>query len=167
VSVGDRPGGIAVLDTNVLLHYFRMEQVRWTELLADTEVRIVVPVVVLDEIDNKRYAESRRIRERARRATDPLEDRRNELDRAGFAAVRDGVSVEYFIDPSARLPRGNPDEDLLDAIEFRAAAAGRKVTLVTADRGLIIRAAARRGRVLPVLMPDEYAKDRQEFGAEG
>lgn len=165
-SVGDRPGHPTVLDTNVLIQFLRMDQVPWASIVGDKVVRLIIPTIVLDEIDQKRYSDSRRTRERARRATDPLDERQHELEVQGYAAIAHGVSVEYFIEPTPRRLGSNADQDILDAAEFFAAAANRSVSLVTADRGFRVRAVARSGLVHPILMPMDYSKDRMEDGAE-
>lgn len=167
LKIGTRPGQLTVLDTNVLIQFLRMEQVHWTSIVGAKVVRLVVPTIVLDEIDDKRYSDSRRTRERARRATDPLDERDEILARDGFASVSNNVTVEYFIEPATRRAGSNPDQDILDAAEFLAMAADRTVCIVTADRGFRVRAASREGSVRPILMPMLYSKDRLEDGSEG
>jgi predicted ribonuclease YlaK len=60
-----RPEQIAVLDTNVLMHYRRLDEVPWTEALGVTQGRIILPICVIDELDNKKYTGSDRMSRRA------------------------------------------------------------------------------------------------------
>jgi hypothetical protein len=47
---------IVVLDTNTLLHYRKPDEISWRVLTGAPEVLLVVPLVVLDELDDKRNA---------------------------------------------------------------------------------------------------------------
>lgn len=157
---GDRPGAIVVVDTNILLHYQRIDLIRWSQVVGESQVRLVIPLLVLDELDDKRYLGSERIRERARSATAPLDERHAEVAELGFAQLTDSTTLEYLLDEDGHGRRSNPDEELLDRAEFLHVIAGRPVNLVTADRGLRVRAAAGRTGVRPLLMPEEWARDR-------
>jgi hypothetical protein len=50
------PGKICVTDTNSLMHYQPFNQFDWCGRLGVTQVRLVIPVAVVAEIDNKKYA---------------------------------------------------------------------------------------------------------------
>jgi hypothetical protein len=80
-----RPVHLAVVYTNVLL-YQRIDKVDWGGVIGDCPVRLVVSHVVLDELDDKRYLGSERIMERARSATVPFDEPREQLE--GRATLR-------------------------------------------------------------------------------
>jgi hypothetical protein len=42
-----REGQIAVLDTNVLMHYQRLDEIVWVEVLGASPVRIILPICVM------------------------------------------------------------------------------------------------------------------------
>jgi hypothetical protein len=53
-----RDGQLAVLDTNTLMHYQRPDEIPWAEVLGAPTVRIILPICVIDELDNKKYTGS-------------------------------------------------------------------------------------------------------------
>jgi rRNA-processing protein FCF1 len=154
----ERPGHLAVVDTNVLLHYQRIDKVNWGDVVKDRPVRLVVPHIVLDELDDKRYLGSDKIRERARSAIAPFDELRDHLEGQGYAKLPvGGATVEYLIDEQGHTRRDNPDEEVLDRARFLQQLTGRTVTVITADRGMRARAVASRLRVAG--MPDVLARD--------
>src|SRR5215208_2316803 len=60
------PGPIAVLDTNVLLHYQEPPKVSWSEVLGSGSWRLVIPLRVIEELDSKKYSGSAKLAGRAR-----------------------------------------------------------------------------------------------------
>src|SRR5215470_7037534 len=62
----DRPGALAALDTNVLMRYQRIDQVARAGVLGVIgQVRIILPICVIDELDNKKHTGSDRMSKRA------------------------------------------------------------------------------------------------------
>src|SRR5579884_3520840 len=59
-------GRLAVIDTNVLEHQ-RPEQVKWSEVVKVSPVRLVIPLRVLEELDEKKYTARDDKADRARR----------------------------------------------------------------------------------------------------
>jgi hypothetical protein len=53
----------------------------------------------------------------------------------------------------------NPDEDILDRAGFLAQVTGRTVGVITADRGMRVRATGRDG-LRAILMPERYSRDQ-------
>jgi rRNA-processing protein FCF1 len=156
----DRPGHVAVLDTNVLLHYQRIDQVDWGKVVKGSPVRLVVPHIVLDELDEKRYLGSDKIRERARSAIVPFDERREQLEGQGYTKLPVGdATVEYLVDEGDHTRRDNPDEEIVDRARFLQQVIGRKVTVITADRGMRARAVSRGLQVAG--MPAALARDQE------
>lgn len=81
-ALRDRKGVPVVLDTNVLMHYHRPDRVLWAEAIGCAPVRLVLPICVLDELDNKKYADSDRMSRRADMAVRALREHRAYLCRA-------------------------------------------------------------------------------------
>jgi PIN domain len=48
------PGAVAVLDTNVLLHFKPLDEIDWETIIGASPVRLVVPLGVVDELDQKK-----------------------------------------------------------------------------------------------------------------
>lgn len=58
---------IIVPDTDILLHYQPLDQLPWRQLAGDREIEVVLVTQVLRELDAKKWGDSDRLRERARR----------------------------------------------------------------------------------------------------
>lgn len=56
LPLASRDGQICVPDTNALLHFTRFDQLDWSARIGVPLVRLVIPMVVVTEIDNKKYA---------------------------------------------------------------------------------------------------------------
>lgn len=56
----------ALTDTNVFIHYEFFKNVDWAEELGAREVTLVIPPVVLEELDKRKWAGTRREKERAK-----------------------------------------------------------------------------------------------------
>jgi PIN domain-containing protein len=148
------PSSVAVVDTHVLMHAKPLEEIDWCNRLDAPRVRLVVPLRVVDEMDEHKYARRGELRDRARNRLRLLG---RYVDQAP-GEIRAGARVEivswHDLDPSG-MPRPPlpPDVDILDTCEaLRVYAAGNAVSIVTADVGMKLRAGP---RSLPVLLLDE------------
>jgi hypothetical protein len=148
------PSTVGVVDTHVLLHYRLFTEIDWRAVMGAEDVLLIVPLRVVDELDEKKGARRDELRERARTVIRHLE---RALDNAG--AVRNHVRVDVIglaeINPDRyRLPQSPADVEILDTCEAIAAFVGEQRTwLVTGDLGMRIRARERGLRV--VGMPEE------------
>jgi hypothetical protein len=148
------PGKPAVLDTNVLLHFQPPEQVDWADVVGEPEVRLVVPLRVIEELDEKKYTAKDDLADRARRILSRL--RSVMASTAGAPTkLRDGVTIEVPIDEGPRTRSADADQEILDAcLDLRSA--GLVACLVTGDTGLGLRASAAGIAVVP--MPEKYLR---------
>jgi hypothetical protein len=146
---------LAILDTHVIMHAKPLHEIDWCKELDAASVRLVVPLRVVDEVDEKKYARRDDLRDRARKRLRLLM-RYLELGHE----LRQGVRVEVVgwrdFDlggiPRPLLP---PDVDVLDLCEaIRVYAAAGAVSLVTLDTGMRLRA---HERDLPVTFLDDDA----------
>jgi rRNA-processing protein FCF1 len=133
-------GRTVVLDTNDLLHYARYDKIPWAAVYGKNTV-VVIPHVVVDEIDKKSYATSDTIRRRARGVFALLEQTLTE-QRDGHATAG-GVRVEVLLDEPehVRLPN-NDDEIVARACELQQSIGPVRVTVLTGDNGMRARALA-------------------------
>ena len=149
-------GHIAVLDTHLLLHYEPPESVDWPALLNVEQVRLLLPMRVVDELDEKKYTGSEKVRRNARAILPHIEQMIGP-DGAPGEQLRAGVTMEVELVGDDQF---NPDADrsIIEACEELQLLAGQPnmITLVTGDRGMLIRAAQRRVRA--VQMPSEYLR---------
>ncbi|TDV35433.1 PIN domain-containing protein [Actinophytocola oryzae] len=67
------PGQILVYDTNSLMHYHPPGAIPWNTVTKATTARLVVPLVVVDELDAKKYAGSEKMANRAAAALRELD----------------------------------------------------------------------------------------------
>jgi rRNA-processing protein FCF1 len=150
------PGRIAVLDTNVLLHYEPPENVDWAEVLGEPPIRLVIPLRVVEELDEKKYARRADLADRARRLLPRLE---KALGAGGTAGqLRPGATIEVPLDPAPRTKPIDADQEVLDTCQELRQFTGEEVVLVTGDTAMRIRAEAR--RIPTIRMPLRYERSR-------
>ncbi|MFB7867439.1 PIN domain-containing protein [Streptomyces sp. NPDC056069] len=127
---------VAVLDTSVLIkHPVKLENVDFAELLGtEREVRVVVPVVVVDELDRLKESKVPDIRWRAGYSLAVID---RLLDEAGPLSP---YGVDVLTDEPGHVRLSDEDDEIVDrALAVPAMAAGL-TTLVTYDTGMAMRA---------------------------
>jgi len=157
VRLAAAPGVVTVLDTNVLLHYQPPEQVEWAKVTGVTgvdPVRLVLPLRVIEELDEKKYTARPDIRDRARRLLSDLWGRLAGTA-GGPVLLRENVTIEVPVDEGDRARPLDADQEVLDTCE-QLRNVGQRVILVTGDTGLSLRAIA--ARLTVVRMPDTYLR---------
>lgn len=87
-----------LLDTNVYLHYIDFEQVDWAAIVGDKEYAILVPFIVIKEIDKYKDGPKNKIKTRARAVSSKF--------------------GSYFLDDSCErkinlIPLSEPSDDVL------------------------------------------------------
>ncbi|MGW6975439.1 PIN domain-containing protein [Streptomyces sp. NPDC054952] len=142
-AYADRPGTPVVYDTNVLVHWRPPNEIKWTEVLRDqdvrtTQVRLVVPLVVIDELDRHKNG-SGQLGERAGRAIRYLEGAL--VGSPGVpVSIRDGVTLEVRLDRVGHR-RGDADmEILLCAAELNRLKPEAGTRVLSDDFGMHLRA---------------------------
>lgn len=142
----------ALTDTNVFIHYEFFRNVDWAAELGVRVVTLVLPPVVLEELDKRKWAGTRREKERAKAvlralkdlglSTTPVEIRPGVL----VVALDDEPDDEYL--KQHRLQARAADDRLLaSALFFKAARPGTRVLVLTSDTGLSIKAPTRQMEV--------------------
>jgi hypothetical protein len=154
----ERPGALAALDTNVLMHFHRFDKVTWAEVLSVTgQVRIILPMLVIDELDTKKYTGSDRMSKRADLAIRVLREYSADLGPGEFAELPDGTTLEVFLDEPGHVRKANFDDELLARCTLLKRMIERRLTIVTGDFGMQLRADAH--GLGQVEMPAKYCKD--------
>jgi rRNA-processing protein FCF1 len=139
----DYVGHSLVLDTNDFLHYQRFDQIRWIARYGD-HTRIVIPHVVVDEIDRKSYEAGEKFPKRARAVYRVLEGYLDDIDTKGSAILPDGSMLEILADePGHRRLPNNDDEVVARAAFLQQAIAPHDVIVITRDIGMRTRARTR------------------------
>lgn len=149
-----RSGRCLVLDSNDFLHYERFDNIPWSTIYRK-DAWVVIPHVVLDEIDRKSYEEGSKTRKRARGAYKLLEGLFNHIDNEGYTTLRDGSSCLIMADDQGhrRMPN-NDDEIVARAAFLQQALSPGQVTIITRDIGMRARAMAQRLRAES--LPEKY-----------
>jgi rRNA-processing protein FCF1 len=155
---GAVPGRIAVLDTNILLHYQEPPKIRWREALGATGWRLVIPLRVVEELDAKKYSDSTKLALRAR-ALLPLLERLIGAD-GSARELEDGVTIEVPVEPGQRSRSSDADEEILGLCAELVQLTGNVITLVTNDTGMRLRARAQGTDV--TALDDKYLRVREQ-----
>jgi predicted ribonuclease YlaK len=148
-------GRSLVLDTNDFLHYHRFDKIPWAALYGQP-VRVVIPHVVVDELDRKSYGEGTKVVKRARGVYKVLESYMDSMDSAGFATLADGVTtLEILTDELGHQRLANNDDEIVaQAALLQQAIAPVAVTIITRDIGM--RARARTRLLKAAKLDDKY-----------
>ena len=148
----------AFIDTNVLLHYRFFREVNWPKELRADRVTLVLAPVVVEELDNRKWAGTRRDRERARKVLKalkelPLSTTPVEL-RSGVEVVAlDEEPTDALFARHRLQSRVSDDRLLASVLAFREAQGPAvNIRLLTADTGLSVKAPTRQ---VAVVTPDE------------
>lgn len=151
------PGRIVVLDTNVLLQYMPPEQVDWTEVVGHSEVRLVIPLRVIEELDAKKYGSNKRLAARARGLLPRLLSGLG--NGQGPGALRTGVTIEVPVSPGFRNRPSDADGEILETCRELQLLSAEGVVLITADTAMWLRAQAQGTTVLA--MPSQYQRESE------
>lgn len=153
-----------VLDTNDLLHWSRYDTIPWEKAYRPGTV-VVIPHVVVDEIDKKSYTVNGNVRKRARAVFSLLEETMTAIETTGEYRTPGGTVIEILRDEPGhvRLPN-NDDEIVARASYLQQAIAPTPVTVITGDNGMRARALAwglKAGK-----LDAKYSVDQQAKAAE-
>lgn len=144
---------VLVVDANTLLHCQRFDKIPWSRVCGKGPATLVIPHVVVEEIDTKSYSEgSEKIRKRARGVYELLGDVLKGLSTEGRFELHDGTEVQVLRDELGhrRLPN-NDDEAVARAAHLQQAIAPRQISVITRDNGM-------RGKAMTWCLPppDKY-----------
>ncbi|MEU4243441.1 PIN domain-containing protein [Actinoplanes sp. NPDC026619] len=142
LHLADRPGEILVLDTNTIIHHRPFNEVDWRTEADCRQVRLLIPLLVLDELDAKTYASSKQLAGRAEKRL-LLLDQHLEAAVNGGSVIRDGVTLEILRDPVDHRRHPDPDYEVLNRAEFVQQICGDTVRVISGDRGMRVRGISR------------------------
>jgi len=145
-----------LVDTNVILHFRRLDELDWCALAGIAPCRLIVTPVLMRELErNKVHNPNVRLRQRAREAISWLAGRFEEKDPI---ALREGVTLvlddqEPLIDfAEHRLSRDIMDDHLIASGLDWAQRNGKDIAIATSDSGLALKL---RSRPIGCLQPGE------------
>lgn len=155
VRLAGRPDAMTVVvDTNVFLHCRPMENWASWSFASSGPVRVVVPLRVIEELDDHKRDRNSDIQDRARGRVRWL---RATLRPNGPTELRAGISIEALVPSGERKLQMSADTEILEAAETLETFTGRRVVIVTSDLGMELRAQTA-GMAL-ARVPDEYRLD--------
>ncbi|MGH2888899.1 MAG: PIN domain-containing protein [Solirubrobacteraceae bacterium] len=154
------PGQLTVVDTHVLLHFLPPDQIDWPVVVGKPTVRLVLPLRVVEELDEKKYTARDDLADRARRLLSQL---RTQLAPTAGAptSLRTGVTIEVPVDDGPRQRTVDADQEILDTCR-ELKSGGGPVVLVTDDTGVNLRASSAGIQVIP--MPEQYLRRKPQPG---
>jgi len=139
-----------------MIHCLRPDQIKWSAVVEDQVMRLVIPLRVIEELDAMKTDNKERLRKNSREILSWLE--------SVFAASPSGpvkirpdeeTTIEILLSERPRYRPSDPDEEVLDVCHEYHRFVGASL-LITADYGMRLRARAEAVDV--VLMPQKYYK---------
>lgn len=154
------PGQLTVVDTHVLLHFLPPEQIDWPSVVGTPTVRLVLPLRVVEELDEKKYTARDDLADRARRLLSQL---RTQLAPTAGAptSLQAEVTIEVPVGDGPRRRTVDADQEILDTCR-ELKSGGGPVVLVTDDTGMTLRAVSTGIQVIP--MPEHYLRRKPQPG---
>jgi rRNA-processing protein FCF1 len=165
-----RPGVFVVADTSVYLN--EPEKLEDWDLAShlpiwEDPIHLLVPMVVVDELDTLKLSKDRKIRWRARHSLSVLDTlfqnvtSQARLRAEDFSALanrtggipRGEVTAEVLFDPPGHVRLPINDDEMVDRTVAVKALAGRQVTVLTYDTNQSMRARAAGLAVIKIPMP--------------
>ena len=159
---------VVVPDTNVFLHFTFFVEAPWGELVGGRDVRLVVPLIVVGELDRLKSSANRRVASRAQKVLRELarltegHSGRTNLPRRG--------TVELFVDDPGHVRMRSNDDEIVEVVRMLSTLLPSPPCLVTGDLGMRLRASSLAVEV--AVIPDEWrlpnvpdASDSQECSA--
>lgn len=130
------------VDTNTFLHFQFFTEVNWCHELRVEQVVLVACPAVLHELDEKKFSDDAKVRERARKVISKLAEL---ADRGQHAEIRKGVEILFVTkEPDVDWDAEGLSKDILDdriiATILSEESTKDNPLLVTADLGLRLKA---------------------------
>ncbi len=152
------------IDTNVLLHFRRLEEIDWLDLSKCKEAVIVLCSVVVRELDRHKVNHPQnKFRKRAQEIIAALHPRHSRVD---SDTLRSGVRLEFIAeDPGLDFGAHNLQPELADdwliasILDWKLKHPSDETKLVSADLGISIKAKAKGISTLEPLEADRLAEE--------
>lgn len=130
-----------VLDTSALVREGEFDRFDWSAIAGGSRVRLIIPILVIRELDNlknsRKEPEAGKARRRLRRIYELLDGHGR-----GPAPIRGGVTIELLMNPRRHAPAAINDEEIIERARYLAGRRGGPVTLISGDYRLVLSARA-------------------------
>jgi predicted ribonuclease YlaK len=143
---------LLVCDTNVLIHGKPFHNLSWNELFSEQKVRLVLPLVILDELDGLKD-------KGVPNAGGVLRDLDARLVPGNALAridVRTNVTLQLVDEPTLHERLDGHDDEIVRQAGYFSSMCDGRITMVTRDRGMRVRAEAAGLQALP--LPSDYER---------
>jgi hypothetical protein len=157
------PGTILVVDTNVLMHAYALDEISWKKNLKiarDETLRIMVPLAVVDELDRKKFEGGPSQLKKANDAIRSLRALRGDAgpDIPSIRNAKDGTvfTLEIPRDDIGRKRSTVTDDEVRDFALFAEQIIGRPAKVIMWDMGAELR--CKRSDLDVVWLRDEERK---------
>lgn len=139
-----RPGRVVVPDTNVYLHHpTPFDETDWHQVLGtDESLRIVVPLVIVDELDRHKHSGKQEVRARARVTLKAIDKLLPDPQEPVSVKLANGSAFrfEMLLDPLGHLRLPSADDEIVDRVAALTPLLDNPPLLVTYDTGAALRA---------------------------
>lgn len=144
---------LLLIDTNVYIHGPMLQHFAWDSLFDEERVKLLLPVLVIDELDNQK--------DQASRAAGQVLKALDEVLPVGSAAtpvqLRDRVRLQVTDEPADHERLRSNDDELTRQARYLRSTSNGELTVVTRDRGMRVRCEAA-GLSVRMLPPDLIRK---------
>lgn len=132
---------ILVLDTNVYIHGKMFHEVDWHKEIGARRATLVMPLVVLDELDliKDRGSDSGKNAQGVIRALDKLTGGKDWLNRI---EIRQNVWLQLLDEPLGHRRQKGQDDEIVRQSRYFAQLNDNRLVLMTRDRGMRLRSQA-------------------------
>ncbi|TQJ54653.1 PIN domain-containing protein [Streptomyces sp. SLBN-115] len=153
------PGSIVVPDTSAFIQGEIFTDLVWpTKMGVKGSVRLVVPIIVVEQLDRLKDGGNTRAGDRARKVLKRLRGQRRAAGPGIPAQVRDKVTVEIFLDDGWQQRHPIADDEIIQQALKIQKIVPHEITLACVDAGMEFRALENGLKVFEVPPPPQAAK---------
>ncbi|MEV0487286.1 PIN domain-containing protein [Streptomyces sp. NPDC050508] len=153
-TFASHPGTIVVPDTSAFIQGEIFTQLLWPKKMGiKGVVRLVVPIIVIEQLDKLKDTGNSRAGDRARKVLKLLREQRRTVTPGVPAPVRAGVTVEIFLDDGWQHRHPIDDDEIIEQARVIQQMVPGEVTLACVDASMEFRALERGFKVFEVPPP--------------
>lgn len=145
----------AFVDTNLLIHFKQLDQINWFEHFEEEQLKFLVPICVIQELDKHKYSEKAFLQKRSRKLISWL----NDIEEERFQMPVNLSIVIIVNEAPENIYKNNnllkevPDDRILATVlNYKSQNSDKKVSIITADFALSLKA---KKFNIPVISPNE------------
>ncbi len=150
---------ILVCDTNVLIHGKLFHELPWNEKFSERKIRMVLPLAVLDELDQRKD-------EGDRDAGTVLRDLDARLTPGAAMApvvLRTHVTLQLMDEPANYERLRSVDDEIVRQARYLSSMSSGRITIASIDRGMRVRSEA--AGINAIDLPPEYKRNAEDTGS--